>query len=203
VIIDSVNAQDDVNYVDEHGIIKFVNWVVLGEKLDLTLLIDREPFIGRSIHSVLTLVNTQDIKDLDQLLCDMIFNIYARTQPIVLPYPLPFGEAHCLCCRWNDSFSSSRAVLPSCVTYISTYLTTGDRPAASDWRYLLLDEHPTEPVRSKVFTIRSGQQSIWCGLRVDSDSRVLQYMQFLNPPSTHTDYVQCEPVLVIISVCKY
>jgi hypothetical protein len=169
--------------------------------MDLTLLIDRGPFIGSSIRSVLALVDTQDIKD--QLLSNVMSDLYVGNQQILLPYPLPFGEAHCLCCRWNHQFSSSRAVLPSFATFFSTYFTIGDKIAPSDRRYVRLDGHPSEPVRSKVLTIRPGRKSMRCGLQADGDSRLLQYMQFLSPPSRHMDYVQCKPALVIIDVCGH
>jgi hypothetical protein len=159
-----------------------------------------EPFIGGGIHSVLALVDDQDVKD--RLLLDAIIQIYQAAQHIVLPYPLPFGQAHCLCCKWSYPFSSARAVLPSCRTPFTTCITIGDRPAPSDIRYFLVDNdwHPTGPVRSSVFTIRPGWNSMYCGLSTE-DSRVLQSMLFLTLPSRHTNYVQCKPTLLIINVC--
>jgi hypothetical protein len=160
-----------------------------------------EPWIGGSIESVLALVDDQDVKD--HLLWNAISQIYQAAQPIFLPYPLPFGQAHCLCCKWSYPFSSARAVLPSCRTTIMTCITIGDRPASSDMRYFLVDNdwHPTGPLRSSVFTIRPGWNSIYCGLTTNYDSSVLQSMLFLTLHSRHTNYVQCKPTLLIINVC--
>jgi hypothetical protein len=165
------------------------------------MLFDYEPFIGGSIESVLALVDDQDVKD--HLLLDVFHQTYWAGQHIVLPYPLPFGQAHCLCCKWSYPFSSARAVLPSRRTTFTTYITIGDRPAPSDMRYFRVDNdwHPTGPVRSSVFTIQPGWNSIYCGLFTGDDSRVLQSMLFLTLPSRHTNYVQCKPTLLIISVC--
>jgi hypothetical protein len=171
--------------------------------MDLTLFKDCEPFIGGSIQSVLALVDDQDVKD--QLLWDGISEIYRATQLMALPYPIPFGQAHCLCCKWNCPFSSARAVLPSCRTTFTAYFTIGDRIVASDVRYIFFDDnlHPTRPVESPVFTIQPGRKSIWCGLRADYHSRLLQHMLFLRTlPSRHANYVQCKHALLIISACR-
>jgi hypothetical protein len=168
--------------------------------VDLTPIFDYEPFIGSGIQSVLALVDDQDVKD--HLLWSAIDQIYKAAQSIVLPYPLPFSQAHCLCCKWSYPFSSARAVLPSRRTTFATWITIGDRAAPSDVQYFLVDNdwHPTGPVRSSVFTIRPGWNLIYCGLSID-DSRVLQSMLFLTLPSRHTNYVQCKPTLLIINVC--
>jgi hypothetical protein len=164
------------------------------------MVVDYKPFFRGSIQSVLALVDDQDVKD--HLLWHTSYQIYQAAQFIFLPYPLPFGQAHCLCCKWSYPFSSARAVLPSCRTTFTTYITIGDRPAPSDMRYLLVDNnwHPTGPVRSSMFTIRPGWNSIYCGLSTGDDSRVLQSMLFLTLPSRHTNYVQCKPTLLISSV---
>jgi hypothetical protein len=161
-----------------------------------------EPFIGGGIQSVLALVDDQDVRD--HLLLDAIDQMYWATELIVLPYPLSFGQAHCLCCKWSYPFSSARAVLPSCIATFTTCITGGDRVAPSDMRYFLIDNdwHPTGPVRSSVFTIQPGWKSIYCGLFTSDDSRVLQSMLFLTLPSRHTNYIQCKPTLLIISVCR-
>jgi hypothetical protein len=31
---------------------------------------------------------------------------------------------------------------------------------------------------------------------------LLQYMQFLVPPSRHMDYIQCKPALIIVDGCR-
>jgi hypothetical protein len=171
--------------------------------MDLTPISDYEPFIGGRIQSVLALVDDQDVKD--HLLLNAIYLIYRAAQSIVLPYPLPFGQAHCLCCKWSYPFSSARAVLPSCRTIFVTCITIGDRAAPSDMRYFLVDNdwHPTGPVRSSVFTIRPGWNSMYCGVYTDDFSRVLQSMLFLTLPSRHPNYVQCKPTLLIISICGH
>jgi hypothetical protein len=165
------------------------------------MFLDYEPFIGSNIQSVLALVDDQDVKD--QLLWHAIYQIYRAIQLIVLPYPLSFGQAHCLCCKWSYPFSSARAVLPSCRTTFMTCITIGDRAAPSDMRYFRVDNdwHPTGPVRSSVFTIRPGWNSIYCGLSTGGDSKVLRSMLFLTLLSRHTNYVQCKPTLLILSVC--
>jgi hypothetical protein len=165
------------------------------------MVFDYEPFVGGSIQSVLAFVDDQDVKD--HLLLDVFYQIYRAVQPIVLPYPLPFGQAHCLCCDWIYPFSSARAVLPSCRTIFMTCITIGDR-VAPDTRYLLVDNdwHPTSgPVRSSVFTIQPGWNSMYCGMCTNDCSRALQSMLFLTLPSRHTTYVQCKPILLIISIC--
>jgi hypothetical protein len=163
--------------------------------------VDYEPFIGCSIRSVLALLDDQDVRV--HLLWDALCQIYRATQAIVLPYPLPFGQAHCLCCKWSYPFSSARAVLPSRITTFTTCITIGDRATPSDMRYFLIadDWHSTGPVRSSVFTIQPGWKSIYCGLSTNNDSRVLRSMLFLTLPSRHTNYVQCKPTLLIINVC--
>jgi hypothetical protein len=167
------------------------------------LAIDYEPFIGGSIESVLALVDDQDVRD--RLLWNAIYQIYWAAQLIALLYPLHFGQAHCLCCKWSYPFSSSRAVLASCRTTFTTYITIGDRPAPSEMRYFLVDNnwHPTGPVRSSVFTIRPGWNSRYCGMYMNDCSRVLQSMLFLTLPSRHTNYVQRKPTLLIIGVCRH
>jgi hypothetical protein len=134
---------------------------------------------------------------------EAFYQIYRAKQLIVLPYPLPFGQAHCLCCKWSYAFSSACAVLPSCRTTFATWITIGDRAAPSDVQYFLVDNdwHPTGPVRSSVFTIRPGWKSIYCGLDTSTDSRVLQSMLFLTLPSRHANYVQCKSTLFILSAC--
>jgi hypothetical protein len=164
---------------------------------------DYEPFIGGSIQSVLALVDDQDVKD--HLLLGAIDQIYWATQLLVLPYPLPFSQAHCLCCKWSYPFSSAHAVLPSRRTIFTTCITIGDRPTPSDIRYCLVQDnnwHPTGPVRSSVFTIRPGWNSIYCGLVTGDNSRLLRSMLFLTLPSRHTNYIQCKSALLIISVCR-
>jgi hypothetical protein len=162
--------------------------------------VDYEPFIGSNIQSVLVLVDDQEVKD--RLLWDVIYEIYWAAQLLVLPYPLPFSQAHCLCCKWSYPFSSARAVLLSCRTAFMTCITIGDRAAPSDMRYFLVDNdwHPTGPVRTSVFTVRPGWNSMYCGLSAE-DSRVLWSMLFLTLPSRHTNYVQCKPTLLVISIC--
>jgi hypothetical protein len=157
------------------------------------MLFDYEPFIGGSIRSVLALVDDQEVKD--HLLWDAIYQIYQAAQCIFLPYPLPFGQAHCLCCKWSHPFSSARALLlPPCRTLFTTYITIGDRPTRSDMRYLLFDNN-TGPLQCSVFTIQPGWKSIYCGLDTGYDSSVLQSMLFLTLPSRHTNYVECKPTL--------
>jgi hypothetical protein len=165
------------------------------------MLFDYEQFIGGSIPSVLALVDDQEVKD--HLLWNAIYQIYMATQPMVLPYPLPFSQAHCPCCKWSYPFSSARAALPSCRTTFVTYITIGDRPAPSDMRHFLVDNdwRPNGSVRSSVFTIRPGRNSMYCGVHTDDCLRVLQSMLFLTLPSRHANYVQCKPTLLILSVC--
>jgi hypothetical protein len=141
---------------------------------------------------------------MDWLLWDAISEIYEATQPVVLPYLFPFGQAHCLCCKWGYPHSSARAVLPSFRTTFTTYFTTGDSIADSDLRYFVSgnDWHPISLLKSSVFTIQPGWKSIWCSLITEYDSRLLQYMLFLNPPSRHTNYVQCKQALLIINGCR-
>jgi hypothetical protein len=172
--------------------------------MDLTPVFDYEPFIGSGIQSVLALADDQDV-ELDHLLLEAIDQIYWATQLIVLPYPLPFGQAHCLCCNWSYPFSSARAILPSCRAIFTTCITIGDNAAPSDMRYFLIDNdwRPTGPVRSSVFTIRPGWNSIYCGLFTDHGSIVLQSMLFPTLPSRHTNHVQCKPTLLIINVCRH
>jgi hypothetical protein len=164
--------------------------------------VDYEPFIGCSIRSVLALLDDQDVRD--HLLWVALCQIYWAAQAIVLPYPLPFGQAHCLCCKWSYPFSSAHAVLLSCRTTFMTYITVGDRAAPSDMRYFRVDNdwHPTRPVRSSVFTIRPGWNSIYCGLFTDG-LIALKSILFFTLPSRHTNYVQCKPTLLIISVCRH
>jgi hypothetical protein len=166
------------------------------------MIFDYEPFVGCSIQSILALVDDQDVKN--HLLWYAISQIYRVTQPIVLPYPLPFGQAHCLCCKWSYPCSSARAAVSSRRATFTTYIKIGDRPAPSDMRYFLVDNdwHPTGPVRSSVVTIRPGWESIYCGLFTAHDSRVLRSMLFLTLPSRHANYVQCKPTVLIISVCR-
>jgi hypothetical protein len=162
-------------------------------------------FTGTSIQSVLASADgAQNIKK--ALICGILTEVYEDRLRITLPYPLPFGQAHCVCCRWSYPRSSAYAILPLCSTRFSTYLTTGSpyNPpihAASDIIYVDLDndENPTGPLRSSVFTIQSGWKSIWCGLQAEYDSRLLQYMRFFKP-SEH--YIQCKPAPVTFCVCR-
>jgi hypothetical protein len=167
------------------------------------MIVDYEPFIGGNIQSVLALVDDQGVRD--HILLDALNCIYQVTPSIVLPCSLPFSQSHCLCCKWSSPFSSARAALPSCRTPFMTCITIGDRAAPSDMRYFLVNNnwHPTGPVRSSVFTIRPGWNSIYCGLSTSNDSRVLQSMLFLTLPSRHTNYVQCKPTLLTIGVCRH
>jgi hypothetical protein len=196
-----------VNYVDQHGIVKFVNWMVLTEKKEGVLPYYDRLFAGISIQSVLASAN--DAQDIKNALIHRILNeVYYNRQQITLPYPLPFGQAHCVCCRWSYPFSSACAVLPSCSTHLTYFTSRGPYNqlglAASETAYIDIDyaKHPTGPLRSSVFTIQPGWKPIWCGLQAGHDSRLLQYMQFFGPRSEHTDYIQCKPASVILCVCR-
>jgi hypothetical protein len=164
------------------------------------------PFTGNNVQSVLASVNdAQDTKN--RLLHDIFFETYTDRQQIVLPYLLPFKQAHCRCCRWSYPLSSARAILPPYTTDLVTRFTTAGshsqpRAATADIRYFRVHGHHAGPLGSSVFTIRPGRTSIWCGLKGGEDSILLQYLQFLIPPSRHTDYIQCKPAHVIIDACR-
>jgi hypothetical protein len=85
--------------------------MVLTEKKEGILPYYDRLFAGVSIQSVLASSDdAQDIKDGKAFLTQ----VYESRQQITLPYPLPFGQAHCVCCKWSYPFSSSCAILPSC-----------------------------------------------------------------------------------------
>jgi hypothetical protein len=135
--------------------------------MEKTLPYDDRLFTGSNVQSVLASDDAQDIKDW-LLLCTLLDIDEGRGQRVI-PYPLPLGQAHCVCCRWSYPFSSAHAVLPSCSSNLSVHLTIGDlfsppKLATSDVAYISLDTHPTGPLGSSVFIIQPGWKSIWCGL---------------------------------------
>jgi hypothetical protein len=127
----------------------------------------------------------------------MLLEIYHAKQQIFLPYPLPFGQAHCVCCRWSYSFSSAYANLPFYSARVATYFTVSDsyNPppiAASDTKSIFLDAHTTGSLQSSAFVLQPEKTSIWCGAFTNDGSEVLQYIQSLSLPSGHVDFVQCK-----------
>jgi hypothetical protein len=163
--------------------------------------------IGSNIQAVL-LASANNAHESKDHLLDIVCEIYDARQLVVKPYPLPFCQAHCACCRWSYPVSSAHAILHPCSTRFEAYFKVSDSYdpplyAASEVTTVFLSGQPTRPLGSRVFTVQPGQTSLWCGLKAIYDSRVLQYMLFLAPQSDgHTDYIQCKPPLAIVGVYR-